>query len=744
EAEDVFYAYLEIFTLLIEEMRVISRDEDVLYLPDLNTYKKKLFDGDMMPVSEFYCRLATRFSHYLIDEFQDTSRLQWRNIYPFVDEALSSRGSFFYVGDKKQAIYRFRGGDLTLFDSVTDQLSFFKSQTRKLTKNYRSQKEIVEFNNRIFSEDNLSAFIDKLSVQDKGELEIPGPQKAYLLKNFKGSYQEVVKGKDSGFVKLVPVDGNSVEETNSIVKEQLLALIKSTLNRFQHKDIAILARDNRDVKEITAWLIEESIPVESEKTLNMRYHPIIKELISFLKFLDAPTDNLSLASFLMGDIFLKATGLSRDTVCRFVFDNKKNKREEKNVYLYKRFKDSFPDIWNTVVADFFKSVGYVPVYELLVSILKRYSVMEHFSQYQAFVMGFLEFVKEKEDEYSGIGTFVCFFEKVEERELYIQVVESNAVNITTIHKAKGLEFGVVIVSFVEINIGVGSGGGSSRKPYVVESVETGELRLLQLKKEYNKFSESLSNKFMLEYSKSLIDELNALYVAFSRAADELYLFLPKKAANKRNFARLLFPSEDYESGVMKSCNFSDLKLGEKICQLPLSEYSDWIGILKEDFVKVSELSNRGSIKRGKIMHRILSFIGNLTNKDKAAILEKAEEALLYEFPEVVEISEYIKKASNLVEEDFLKPFFYCGDAEVFQERVLVDAAGNTRIVDRLIVYADEAWVIDYKSSKVAAEDNLRQVREYVEIVKSMYPKNNVKGFLIYFDTFDIETVCSIS
>lgn len=739
-SEDVFYAYLKIFSLLLLEMRGISSDEDVLFLPELNMYMRKLFECDMMPVSEFYWRLATKFFHYLIDEFQDTSGLQWLNIFPFVNETLSSMGTLFYVGDKKQAIYRFRGGDSALFDSVKNQLNFFESQTIRLTKNYRSRKEIVEFNNRIFSEENLSVFLDRLSAQDNIGLEFSEFQKLYLLKNFSNSAQIFLEEKDHGFVKLIVVDANSVDERSSIVKGELLSLIRDLLKRFEYKDIAILTRNNKDVKEITSWLIEESIPVESEKTLNMRYHPAVKELISFLKFLNAPTDNLSLASFLTGDIFLKVSGLTLDKIYRFIFDNKKSKSDEKDVYLYKRFKDSFEDIWDRLIADFFKNAGYIPVYELLVSVLKRYSVMQNFPQYQGFIMGLLEFIKEKEDDYSGIETFVSLFESINEKELYIQVVESNAINITTIHKAKGLEFGVVIIPFVEIDVGVGNGGDSGRRPYVAESFQSGEIKLIQLKKEYNKFSEELKNKYMFEYLKSLIDELNTLYVAFTRAVNELYLFMPKKAANKKNLACLLLSSEDYESGLKNSYKTSALRSNDKIAMLPISEYSNWISILKEDFTKALELSNRASIKRGKIMHRILSFIGNLDQEDKDTGLKRAKWAILYEFPEVVDKDEYIRKASDLVEESYLKRFFYCENAEVLREREFVDIDGNTKIIDRLIVYDNEVLIVDYKSSKSDSENYFKQVREYIGILKSVYQGREIKGFLLYIDTFTKEEI----
>ena len=120
-----------------------------------------------MTVAELYYRLATRFKHYLIDEFQDTSTLQWKNLIPMVEEALSTDGSLFYVGDKKQAIYRFRGGEVSLFDKVKERFGSFNMKYEYLKKNYRSQKKIVEFNTRIKTKEKKRAIYKRLPLQSR-------------------------------------------------------------------------------------------------------------------------------------------------------------------------------------------------------------------------------------------------------------------------------------------------------------------------------------------------------------------------------------------------------------------------------------------------------------------------------------------------------------------------------------------------------------------------------------------------
>ncbi|MBI4845225.1 MAG: UvrD-helicase domain-containing protein, partial [Candidatus Omnitrophica bacterium] len=160
EAMSLFNCYIDIFELVYAEFKKFSIKDDVLFLSELNQQAKILFDSDNINVPELYYRLALRLKHYLIDEFQDTSKLQWHNLSLLINEALSGKGSLFYVGDKKQAIYRFRGGEVRLFDDLKRVYSGFDPKIVTLHKNFRSQKQIVEFNNHIFSKENLTRFIN--------------------------------------------------------------------------------------------------------------------------------------------------------------------------------------------------------------------------------------------------------------------------------------------------------------------------------------------------------------------------------------------------------------------------------------------------------------------------------------------------------------------------------------------------------------------------------------------------------
>ncbi|MFH1878186.1 MAG: UvrD-helicase domain-containing protein [Candidatus Omnitrophota bacterium] len=739
ESSAVFKPYIEIFNLVEEDFKKASAEEDVIFLQELNMRAQKIMQGASMTVAELYYRLATRFRHYLIDEFQDTSRLQWRNIFPMVHEALSSGGTLFYVGDKKQAIYRFRGGDVELFDSVRDELAMFSPVLTVLSKNYRSQKEIVKFNNSIFSERNLIRFVNELEEGRKNStFEISDGDISAILDVFEGAEQSWKENNDSGYVRVESIGTPDPVESEAIARDKLIDAISGVRGRFDYGDIAVLARDNRDVKLFTSWLMEEKIPVESEKTLNIRENPFIKEIISFLKFLDSPIDNIAFSSFITGEIFLKAAALKPEVIHGFLFSLRPKSPEEDRVYIYKEFIKSFPGQWGRLIDGFFKNAGFVPLYEFVITVFSEFNVMSAFPEYHGFFMKFLEIIKRKEGEYEGISSFLSLFESIEDKNLYVNVSDTDSVKVTTIHKSKGLEYPVVIIPFFEMAISVGAGG--RKRPYVLRQWEDGTLSLVQLKKKYGLYSEVLRDEYRKEYIRSLIGELNTLYVALTRAEYELYVFVPETAGSGANAARLLLPFDDFESGEKAGYSRKRTADGVTAMDLPVSHYSGWINVLKSESLDLSELVNRRSILRGEALHFILSCIGNLRDTDREACFRALDDKVRRKFPNSKDLGEYLNTAKKMVASKGMERFFYVPDGQVFQEKEIVDSFGKTGRIDRLVLSPGEAWVIDFKSSDESKEEQKKQVSGYMRVIEQLYPERVVKGFLLYFDTFTAEEV----
>jgi len=724
--------YINIFEYVMDEFQTVTQKDNVLFLNELNRKAKILFDTQSITVPELYYRLATRFKYYLIDEFQDTSRLQWTNLLPMIEEALASGGSLFYVGDKKQAIYRFRGGDYGLINEVKTKFNNYNIKTDIINKNYRSQKEIVEFNNRIFSYDNLNRFLNKYNQIEAEKNNPVFSQKDIedIIDIFSESQQKYDSKNIYGYVELEQIEIENNEDRNDIIKEKLIKLINELKERFDYSDIAILVRDNKKIELITKWLLEHGILVESENTLNIRENPFIKGLFSFLMFLNSPADNIAFVSFILSDIFIKETGLDRKQLHDFFFKIGISKQRNEKFYLYKYFQTEYPDIWEKYIEEFFSKAGFIPLYEFVITIFSRFNILKNLPEYQGFFMAFLELIKRQEHENYTLGMFIDYFNNADESELFVNVKRTNSLKVLTIHKAKGLEFDVVIMPFFVIDI------IDLKRKISQEFViypEKNKLSLIKLNQNYSNFSDNLERKYVTELKISIINELNTAYVGLTRPKNELYLFIPIKN-NSENIVKLLIPEKSLKLG--QQMKYSKNKtVSSKTEKIPVSEYKDWIKLFKDEIIDDSRLRNRNFILKGEIIHHMLSFVDNLATinieqQDQLLenILHNTKNKFLIQDEDIYTYKNIIKTVIN---SSLCKKFFYVTDGLIYREKEFVDFYGNTKRIDRLIIKKDEVWIVDFKISEFKMDDYYKQINDYIRILNEIYPNKNIIGFLVY-------------
>lgn len=740
EAYSLFDPYVEVFTHINRDFHFQAAEDDVLFLPELNRRARSLFDEGMVSVEELYYRLATRFTHYLLDEFQDTSRLQWQNLELMIEEALSTGGTFFYVGDKKQAIYGFRGGEVKLFDEVKERFGAFNVQTEALVTNYRSEKAIVDFNNQIFSTENLKRFIYQLQAEKDKTLSLSLKDIAEVENIFHAATQKTGPGHEGGYVRIEYIQPVGKEQQQNETRVRLLALIKSLKQRFAYSQIAILTRSNTEIEEVTSWLMAEGIFVESERTLNIKENPLIMELIALLRFLDSPIDNLSFAKFVSGNLFHKVSGLTKEEIHAFLFAQRPRIDDKKDFYLYRAFRDRYQALWDQLFADFFKNVGLFPLYELSASVLRRFQVYANSPDEQGFFLRFLELVKEKEEEFSDLNSFLEHFESFENDELFVNVVNSDAIKILTTHKAKGLEFPVVIIPFLGMKLHSTSGGGLGQQSYIVDPSEE-NLKLLRIKKKYLSFSDKLAEIERVQKVRSFISELNNIYVALTRAGQELYAFIPAKMGSSQNLINALIPPQWLEVGQAQTINASGkTRKNESRLGLPVAGQQDWIRFLKEEFSDSTSVLRRKEVRRGVILHDLLSRIGSLQKPDQSQVIDQVIRTAQAQYPQIKEWHDFEVDLRSILDAVALQSFFVVTDGQVFLEKDVVNRLGQTRRIDRLIVKQHETWIVDYKSSREGREKFREQVKEYMMIIGDIEPGKPVRGFLLYLDEASFEEV----
>lgn len=745
EAYALFAPYVDIFEAVNQGLGALCAKDDVLFLGELNKKAGLLFDDEGVTVAELYYRLATRFHHYLIDEFQDTSRLQWHNMAPMVEEALSTGGTLFYVGDRKQAIYGFRGGDVALFDEIKEGFAHFNVQEEPLKNNWRSQEAIVSVNNAIFNMDNLKSFLARKEAREIEKKRVPrvsfhDEDMIALDRIFGRSQQSFSSHHNQGQVCLERIEGDRKEDRDMLVREKLLACIRQLQERFRLSDIAILSRGNREIEQMTTWLLEEDILVASERTSSIKENLLIQELMALLQFLHAPVNNLAFTTFILGDLFAAASGMATDDMHAFVFAQRQCLLKDKGYFLYIKFRETFPEIWDQLFSEFFKQVGLFPLYELLVSIYSRFECLTHFSDYQGFLMHFLNLVKKQEDEHLDLGAFLDYFEALEGEETYVPVVDTDAVRILTIHKSKGLEFPVVIIPFLGMDIQIGSSSIDNHRAYILRD-EGPSMALMRMKQKYLKFSDPLYAVYAEEYKKALVSELNNIYVAMTRACHELYAFIPQKTGQGFNWVNVLIPDECWMQGAPVKYELTVAHKGV-VWALPCATFPHWIDYLKEEFSSTDDVRYRQQRLQGQIWHHCLAGIGNLYgSQDLEEMVRQLVNVAVGAFDAADESPMYYAQVMRVLTHEAFESIFYGQGDAVLNEKEIVNAKGHVKRLDRLILKANgDVWVVDFKSRRERPEADFAQVREYCQCLREIYPHAKVIGKVLYGQELMLEDV----
>ncbi|MDQ7032682.1 MAG: UvrD-helicase domain-containing protein [Desulfonauticus sp.] len=457
-----------------------------------------------------YAHFAAKFSHFLFDEFQDTSRLQWDGLYFLLEDVLSKGGSLFLVGDTKQAIFSWRGGDWTIFEEIFNSKQQFPCVTNKkqqtLTKNYRSHPDLVDFFNTLFEPlTNVNFVQEHIAPYCLGS-NSPVQHRQQFAQDITSAFanhKQVphLSSQTKGIVKIYKLRGNK-EELENKVKKVFIEQIKKIWDKqgqTQETPIAILVRKHEEAATIASWLFAENIPVITEQGLKLKVSNIVKGLLCFLYYLYDQNDEIALYGFLASNLYP---------------DTPKDETE-----LLQTWTSDQIDYWKTKINNLAKKLKpYLnrrSPYELLWAIMDNLSLSTRLQKelvsHKVFVEKLLEVTHEFEVKQGpSLAKYLEFLEQggLEQR---ISLPENiQAIQILTIHKAKGLEFPIVFIPFTDWRI--------QTKPQIAKYNNY----LVYLGKH---LSDELTDFKFQRTAKEAQELLNLFYVAITRAKQELYLFL---------------------------------------------------------------------------------------------------------------------------------------------------------------------------------------------------------------------------
>ncbi len=694
--------YLKFYSAFKETLEKIKRQEGKIFIEDINKMLSNYMDSQIVP--DVYFRIGETVFHYLIDEFQDTSPLQWANLYPLIDNSLSEGGSLFVVGDTKQSIYGFREADYRIMKEFETKSPFLSSGhlVKELTRNFRSRKKILDFNEKVFKE--------KLLKSDYSE----AAQKSGLT-----NYNQEVKdwGTDTGYIEVCMID----KSDNHDEKEKIRMIIHEVVKRgYCYGDIAVLTSKNENVIRVSAWLNEMDIPFVPYSSLDVRIRKITNEIVSLLNFLSSPLDDLAFATFCLGEILFKALkksdklDIDSSKIHSFFFNSRNNSP------LYKSFQNEYPQIWGDFFEGLFKSSGYLPLYDLVNEVLRIFMVFETFKDEEASLIKILEVIKDFEDRgNNNIKDFLNFAGKPgQESEWNINVPEGlNAVKVMTIHKAKGLGFPVVINLLYGEKLDRPAG-------YNVFSERDKNAKLVKLTKKIAENNPDLALDYAENKIRERVNRLNSLYVSFTRAKNEMYVIGVKGARDKFPFE--LLPVDEFQpSSKPGLVSQKPEKSESRIFTYHHSRMPKY-HIHTGDIIHIDEK------KRGEFIHRVLSYIefpSYRSEKELEKEIKRIVEKVIHELGDSHSSEEIVEIIVKFLLNTEVKKYFLPATGRTIKnEQEFTDDRGNLLRMDRVIIDKESVTVLDFKTGKKETDENnyMKQLRKYMKILREVYPDKSIK------------------
>ncbi len=468
------------------------------------------------PMAELMFRLGARFKHILLDEAQDTASDQWLSLIPLVDEALANGGKFLSVGDGKQAIYGWRGGDASLLPAVGAR---FGAESVILEQNWRSAPAVVAWNNRFFSRfteiEAARGWLDNVCGNKAREF-VPEhiEEKAKeIAQTYRTSVQKAHPGKTGGCVGFAEQYGQNAEETRTLIVQDLVQHVQAFAGRYSLGDICILARTNGQLQMLAEALLAVGLPVITEGALALNASQMVRQLIDVLRFLENRQHDVAFAALLCGSAFPAESAGTWTAQMRIEFLAKPRRAS-----LASAFAKEYPALWAQYIAPLLLALqGGASPYTALRATLHIWDIPARFPDDMIFCLRLLEVAhKAEEAGCLDIPSFLEFWDAHGSEEKTPLPENAGAIRLMTLHKAKGLEFPVVLVPFFE--------GG--RGPSELVAYEAEGLPIVCRNKA------ALGETYYKKKVREAVEALNLVYVAFTRAKNELFFWLSGKVSKK--------------------------------------------------------------------------------------------------------------------------------------------------------------------------------------------------------------------
>jgi ATP-dependent exoDNAse (exonuclease V) beta subunit len=730
------------------QIREYTSDKNLFLISDTAQFLYKLMDGSDAPF--VYERTGTFIHHFMIDEFQDTSVLQWKNFKPLVINSLAENNQNWVVGDVKQSIYRWRNSDWTILsEKIAGEIYPHRSSVETLNYNWRSCTNIVRFNNTFFRN-----ALDQLSLMEHKPIgDADDNTFARVLLNAYSGFEQLVpesKLSDEGIVRMeiIPAESRRNKEWQNEVLEKLPALITQLQDSgYSLSDVAILVRDRKEAKLVSDYFLNFQKNLESTAyrydilsgdSLLLKNSEIVKWIIACFTYIVSPTDKVN-ATFLAFQYqqFVKSFS-NADISSLFDLDGELLLPEELKEYFINRH------------------LKQLSIYELTDELILYFGLNQLVLELpflQAFQDLLHNYVKR---EPADIHSFLNWWDEHQDKQVISMPDNQDAMRLMTFHSSKGLEFPVVVVPFGDWEIlkTTKSNNYLWCNPKVSPLDDMDLLPVVMSKglEETIFVDEYLKEKALL-----YVDNLNLLYVAFTRAIDGLYLFVPEHSEDgiKNNVASLIsnsiknqyfeienskFPaaylpayfkaeSNVFEFGTLpvmekKKSKTSDLLMNS--LAYPVRNISDVTHqvITATEYFQDDENRLASHLNSGKVMHELFQYIRTRADLDKALLKVLSEGKLIKADLERVKI--FINAALD----DPQVNSWFQPDWELKNEVPILLPDGTLQRPDRVMIKDKKAIVVDYKFGNDEKPAHQHQVANYMRYLRQM-GYTEIRGFVWY-------------
>lgn len=746
---------LGILSDVLRKVHEVTTEENLFLISDAGELINLITKGDQTPF--IYEKIGSKYENYMIDEFQDTSILQWNNFHPLLNNSMAEGNDSMVVGDVKQSIYRFRNSDWKILGNMLEKdVDHKRIKVESLNNNYRSRSNIISFNNSFFTV--IPELIDQYFPDSPVGMSFRKLYKEAIQHDpgrSAGGYVRLDFIKDDDAVKPEESDNSPLNEADLKnrtatgwrvkVLQSIPVVIETFLNKgYSASDIGILVRDGREGAEVMNAVIEYSgritennnvhkYNIVSNDSLLFSKSNVITFIISVIKVIIDPQDYISRAVMLRYYFYAKETpGAEMMTLFRedLISESGKYLPEGYDKFLEKAEK---MNLFNAVesIIDFFE-VG-------------------KYSWNVPYIIAFMDIILEySKNKNTDFRSFIEWWELSGESKSVILPSGLDAIKVLTIHKSKGLEFPVVILPFLSWNLV----HRPSKRPVIwtkPKSPPFNDLGIIPVK-----YSSELSETiFASDYNEerfhSFLDNVNLLYVAMTRAVDAIYGFIPDEPGPLNGIAKIIKEAVQHDinpagkSGVNLSHLFNTNRKVFELGEIPVKEDKrETYQYLTLNLYKVNKqpeslrlklnaenyFGTNAELKKdmtgyGTLMHEV--FAGISCRKD---IPDSVWRLVLEGKIDSNKSNIIIQRLIELISDEKVSKWFDPGNV-VMKEVGILLPSGAIRRPDRIILREENAIIIDFKFGEESPM-HAEQISLYRSLLELMGYKKT-EAFLWYVD-----------